>query len=235
MQLGGTSGQQIMDSLSNDYIRYGGIGLVLLVVLFFGRFILRSLVNRQVHGIQEASMGFMDLDSMYKKGLISKEEYQEMRQRVAKRELDRIKEADLSRESLNLLSTVAKNPALARVLVEKEITKAKESPGENPSIPTDPIKQAEDFAAAPTEKIKPPTRPVADPEAMRKMFEKDWIVPGDPLSDPRLARKAEPKPMPPPASARGKKKPMDIEDLLAKGLISQEEYNRLAALFDEER
>ncbi len=128
MQLGGTTGQQIMDSLSNDYIRYGGVGLILLVVLFFGRFILRSLVNRQVHGIQESSMGFMDLDSMYKKGLISKEEYQEMRQRVAKRELDRIKEADLSRESLNLLSTVAKNPALARVLVEKEITKAKESP-----------------------------------------------------------------------------------------------------------
>jgi hypothetical protein len=164
---------------------FGATGLFIL--LFISLKVWRALFGKKVKSIGlEAGMKFQDIDTLRTKGLVSDEEYRNIRHALAKREMERTvtdREAELDRQ---LLQEVAVNPDAARkFLVSAEATA---KPGAPP----------------------PPA-----------------------MNNPRVvqARKAAQT-----LSAEGEEKsqsaPRDIDVLLAKGAITQEEYARLKKFFE---
>ncbi|MBI3735338.1 hypothetical protein HY256_02360, partial [Candidatus Sumerlaeota bacterium] len=46
-QFGGLNGDQIIDDMTTYYLKWGSVGFVLLVLLFFIRYLLRAMVNKK--------------------------------------------------------------------------------------------------------------------------------------------------------------------------------------------
>jgi uncharacterized membrane protein len=207
----------ILDLFSSAVSRFPDLGEVylwaasvpvLVVLFFFARLVIRSLVNKRVHSIETFTSGLLDLDSMRRKGMISEEEYKTMRKRVAERQLQQLNEQTASRNTMQVLTAIERNPSLAgKLLPEVAQAAGTRGAGENRELPSTPPSPE-----APLLRKPPPSR--AD------------VLPGDPLSDPRFVEQAAP----PRGGHRRKRPPLDLDSMLAKGLISKEEYERLLSL-----
>lgn len=101
----------------SDVIGYALWIAIALIGLVIGRLIVRSVVNKRVHGVTEMGVTFGDLKSMQDKGLVSEAEYKTMRRRMAQRELREIREAEEQGRAGDVLLTVEANPGRAGELI----------------------------------------------------------------------------------------------------------------------
>ncbi len=225
LQFEGMEGNQILDYFNNLYFRYGGFGVLLIVILFLLRLLIRSAVNKRVKSIHADGMGFMDVEQMRKKGLITEEEYKGVRKRLAERQLKQMKEQEESKKTVELLHAVEMNPELARTLIPIE-SKPNPPSLQSAAIKSPPSPSSSNPSHSPSPSSPPPPT-FSTPSTAEQSSE--IVTPGDPLSDPRYLKKIAPSP----ASTEKSKKSKDLEDLFAKGLISREEYNRLATLYEK--
>ncbi len=121
----------------SDVIGYALWIAIALVALVIGRLIVRSVVNKRVHGVTEMGVTFGDLKSMQDKGLVSDAEYKTMRQRMAQRELREISEAEEQGKAGDLLLTLEVNPARAGELIGPGTAAARASLANRTEVPAE--------------------------------------------------------------------------------------------------
>ena len=224
--------------------------IVCIVVLFW-----TIARGKKIKKTRLGELSMLTVEGMMKKGLLTKEEYERVRKRTAERELERIKAsggAGASGAELLVMQEALANPeAVTKLLTPEEqaifeerkrqsqaAAAARQGPTASQILTGTPLASA---AAAPTS-----VPPQAEPQ-----WDQDFIT--DPLAMPPVAPKPALKPAPQPPqpsmnmtnvvranqeaeqakaqSPAGAETPGELELLLAKGAISQEEYARLKQFF----
>src|SRR5262245_33308331 len=97
------------------------VATLILIFLIILMFLWRAISkNKRRLGGFESAMKFQDLDAMRKKGLLTDEEYKNVRQSLAKRELERGSTEANAERTRKLMMEVAVNPEAARKFLTPE-------------------------------------------------------------------------------------------------------------------
>ena len=101
-----------------QFIPYAlGVLAALILLLIFWN-IWRSVVNRKVRGIGTgAGMRIQDLDGMRKKGMLTEEEFKQVRRAMANRELKSLEERQRVERERAIFQEMEINPEAARKLL----------------------------------------------------------------------------------------------------------------------
>lgn len=194
---------------------------VAFIALFLTLKIWRAFFSRKVQSIGvETGMRFQDIDSLRRKGLISEEEYKKIRRSLASQESERDTDEREAERTQALMREVAVNPDAAR----KFLTPEQLAEAQGSSRPAPPAASG----APPDEPYPPAAVPASmnNPRVVRARNEyRAQTAAG--AGAPAAASSAPNSATPAPAG-----KPRDIDVLLAKGAITQEEYDRLRQFFD---
>jgi hypothetical protein len=210
---------------------------VMLVALILGRLILRSMVNSRVRNIHAQGLDLGDLSSMGQKGLLTDEELKKIRKRFAERQLQETKEEASGIKARDLLLAIEADPSRATSLLPPSSEHAERS---LEGLKKPEAKSVEEQLRAQLGESAAPKQDAADPTPPRN------APPERPSTGaPRVqatrpvpaAPDAEPRPAPevsPPAGKSAPKTPphqggMDLDGMLANGLISKREYDLLMA------
>lgn len=241
----------------SDVVLWAVLITILMVFIFVGRFALRSMVNKRVRGINEVGMTFMDIEKMKRTGLISDEELKEVRKRLAQRELaEHTADTKQGLSAAQILATIEADPSTARQLLPPSSERARAAVAglghAHPEADSELImpRVPEPLSPPPARKSRAsaeqPSEPDAEPEyntdplyQPAKAEAKPELHPQRPAPQPTAKQPLQhagaprvPAPAAPPRKASSGKQ-LDIDTLLSKGLISRDEYDRLASLVDE--
>lgn len=228
----------------NEIYIYAILIPVLVAIIFIGRLVLRSAVNKKVHGISTIGMTFGDIDKMRKEGLISEQEYKEIRQKMARRELENQTGEKKKLNAAQILAAIEAEPELAKTLIGPGSERARAAlanrtePGAAPAPAVAPAQKSHQPVEESTEALEPGldlddeyvTDPLYQAERQRSEAKIQQAPPAQPVPRTQPIRAPQPKPK---AGAGGKQ--LDIDSLLAQGLISKDEYDRLSALIEQSK
>jgi hypothetical protein len=251
-----SSFSELMNRFGDVYF-YGALITAAIVFIFVGRLVLRSMVNKRVHGVSMIGMTFGDIERMKKEGLISEAEYKEIRHKMAKRELEAQTQEKKKLQAGQILAAIEADPSLATTLLPPGSERAKaalanrsEAPLPSPPPAIQQQRTANRSEIVDLEHSVPPeaaTSPVIESDLEDEEYDTDPLrtmqsPPSPTARAPQIQtpapQRTQPQPARPPsrpASAAGPKKQLDIDSLLAKGLISKDEYDRLAELIEQSR
>jgi uncharacterized membrane protein len=186
----------------------GSAVLIIAFIVFLNLY--KPFARNKIKNIKTSGMTFMDIEQMRKAGLLSEEEYRNVRRKVGERELADARRKATLEEQAAILERARLDPDAARELLtpaELAIAQARRAAAE--------AGEAEPAGAARPPKLEP-ERPVLRPP--RPSMKMPRV-----LEERRLAQ-AENQSAPASGEAR---KAGELEILLKKGAISREEYDRL--------
>jgi hypothetical protein len=204
-----------MDSISRlfqeipdfgEVLLYAVLVTVMVIAVVIGRLMIRAMVNRRVRGIHAQALDLADLNAIGQKGLLTDEELKQVRRRFAERQLEEMRQADSPVKAKDLLLAIEADPSRATSLLPPSSEHAKRA----------------------LEGLKRPDGPKSVEDQLRKQLGEAPPAAESPpeTAKPDPPREAHPAPLPPKlAEAPG----MDLESMLAKGLISRREYELLMA------
>ena len=187
-------------------------------------------------GGRGAELSMLTVDAMKKKGLLTKEEYEQVRKKTAERELERMRGTGAAgTKDLNVMQELVTDPDAVRKLLTPEelaVFEARQRLNKAEAARQGP-KASEILMGTP---IQPsPVQPTPAQPAPAARREPEFIT--DPLEQrpPQPAMNMTPvvraNQEAAAAEAVGEPKLGELELLLAKGAISQEEYARLKQFF----
>ncbi|GEM_PF-4693197 len=110
-----------------EIVRWAILLPVLIIAIFFGRLVLRGLVNRRVRSIERIGMDFGSLDRMKGGGLISEQEYRLLRKKMAERHLEEVKAEKDAAKAGQVLQAIEADPALAPRLLPPSSERARQA------------------------------------------------------------------------------------------------------------
>lgn len=217
---------------------YAVLVAVLVIGVVFGRLLIRGMVNRRVRGIQAEGLDLGDLSTMGQKGLLTPDELKLVRRRFAERQLEQTRERETGLDPMAMLHAIEADPSRAVSLLPPSSEHAKRSieglkKGASRSV-EDQLREQLGEAPPPQPwgRVAPPPSPAPAPAAAPP--------PPPPVAWAPEARGARHEPRPPelpPAPATSKPAAgartgpagMDLDSMLAQGLISRREYDLLMA------
>lgn len=216
-----------------EILFYAIIVAVMVIGVVLGRLVIRSMVSSRVRSIHSEGLDLGDLSSMGQKGLLTDEELKKIRRRFAERQLEETKEKESGLGARELLMAIEADPSRATSLLPPSSEHAKKA---LEGLKKETAKSVEEQLRAqlgeagpsghstPAPAAPPETREAVPPEASNP------ISPAAPEQKAPPARvsssPAQPEPNP---TADGAKSGMDLDAMLAKGLISKREYDLLMA------
>lgn len=218
-----------MESLSRLFQEvpdFGGILLyaVIVAILFFGvvigRYMIRGAVNRKVKSIHTEGLDLGDLSTMGKRGLLTDEELKKIRKRFAERQLEETRQKETGLDAKSLLLAIEADPSRATSLLppsSEHARQANEGLKKSGGVSVEEQLRAQLGEAAPAAPVEPPR---AAPQP----------APSSQLPPPRpAAAQAQIPPAPRPAAEKKSGAGLDLDTMLAQGLISRREYELLIA------
>jgi len=194
----------------------------MVILLFFGRFALRALVNKRVKGVGVPGMSFGGIDQMKKKGMITEEEYKQIRRKLALRELERVQESEAGAEAGQMLRAIEVDPSLAKSLLppSSEVARAAMAGLGNPggAVEEAPSRQEDHQQTVQPAQVEPPSTVQGQPARQQP---------------PPVALPAQVQGPPAQSPAGGSAETKELDTLFLKGLISKQEYDRLTGLLNK--
>lgn len=223
-----------------EILFYAIIVAIMVIGVVVGRLVIRSIVSRRVKSIHTEGLDLGDLSAMGQKGLLTDEELKKIRRRFAERQLEETKSKESGLGARDLLMAIEADPSRATSLLPPSSEHAKKAlEGLKRGTP----KSVEDQLRAQLGEGGPsgPSMPAAAPQPAAAES-RPAPSPRSTASPPGAAERPQPeKKAPAPASARPESPPpekpasggasggMDLDAMLAQGLISKREYELLMA------
>jgi len=190
-------------------------------------------VSSRVRSIHTEGLDLGDLSAMGQKGLLTDEELKKIRRRFAERQLEETKSKDSGLGARELLMAIEADPTRATSLLppsSEHAKKALEGLKGRPKSVEDQLR-AQLGEAGPSGPPMPPPTPRPESKASRPPEPPRTAAPPQPETAPPAA--APPSPSEGSASSKpasgGAKGGMDLDAMLAQGLISKREYELLMA------
>jgi hypothetical protein len=198
-----------------EILLYAVIVTLMVIGVVIGRVLIRAMVNRRVRGIQTDGFDLADLSAMGQKGLLTEEELKLVRKRFAERQLQEVRQAESAMSAKDLLLAIEADPSRATSLLPPSSEHAKRA---LEGLKKSSAKSVEDQLRA---QLGEPPPDVAGGEraAAAKAPPETPVASDRPSTGPPKAAPAE---KPAAGSAA-----MDLDAMLAKGLISRREYDLL--------
>lgn len=234
-----------------DMVVYAFAVPVVLIVLFIGRLVLRSLVNKRVRSIGVGPVGFGELEKMRDEGLISDEEFRVMRKSSAQQQLEGIQGPAAGLSAEQMLASIESDLSSAQGFIQPVSEGAQKSlrglgqkfieteSGELIPAPTETPRtvQPQYGQGSPQAGARGPGSQSAPSRGQRPA----QGTPGEMHASGPSGQAARRPPLqaaqerPNPRAAKPSSGGTELDVLLQKGLITKEEYDRLAGLYKKAR
>lgn len=214
-----------------EIVFYAVLVAVMIAGVVLGRYLIRGLVNRRVRGIQAEGLDLGDLSTMSQKGLLTPEELKLIRRRYAERQLEQTREQETGLKARDILIAIEADPSRATALLppssehaHRALEGLKKSGGR--SVEEQLRAQlggsaATGGSASGRAEAPPPPAPPARPPRETRPEPRPREIP------PAPAAPATGGPTAP--AAKSGAAGMDLDAMLAQGLISRREYDLLMA------
>lgn len=224
-----------------EVVFYAILVAVMVIAVVIGRLLIRSMVSSRVKSIHTEGLDLGDLSDMGKKGLLTDEELKLIRRRYAERQLEETKEKESGLKARDLLLAIESDPSRATSLLPPSSEHAKKAlEGLKKGTP----KSVEDQLRAQLGEGGPsgPSMPAPAPRPRVERAQSEKAAPRAAPETPKAGRsRSEPEPPraaptaepttaseePKPKAAGAPSGGMDLDAMLAQGLISKREYDLL--------